>query len=700
MKIKRLPVNEHRKDWVDFTGGLDITSPQIKIPPGYCRASMNFEENILGGYQSLTGYERYNGAASPSSAFFYFLGFSAPGTVAIGDTITGASSGATGVVIAISVTQFILTAVTGTWSAESTVSGSAVVTGPASVGSAVDSDTSNYQFLASQYYRSAISAVGTTGAPCSGPVLGVWYFKGVVYAFRNLVAGGVGMFASSSSGWQYVSLGIEVYYKLGSGAEPLIGSMITQGSNHGVLTQITIEGGTFPAGTATGRMIFASVTGAFTAAAFTAGIAATCVAQSAITLPNQNGRFEFVTDNFYGLSTSNKIYGADGVNRGFEFDGTTFVPINTGMGYTPINTSAPAGGDAPLHVVVHAGYLFYSFFGSVQFSSVGNPYNWTAISGATEIGVSDTVTGFMPQPGNETSPALAIYCRNHTYILYGSSATTWNLVSFNNAAGAIAYGTQKIVGHTYLFDDRGVTNMQTSLIYGNFVEATISQRVKTLLSQKRSLFVDSHIMRDKQQFRLFFSDGSGIYVTLGENINSFMPVQFPDIVTCSVSQEFGSGLANGGGPDVAFFGSQSGYVMQMERGTSFDGQPISAYMNLVFNNEASYRLLKRYRRLSLELIGIGYSEFFTSYDLNYASTDYGQPDVIETDISLAAFAWDSGVTWDSNITWDGAAVTNAPLAIEGDGMNIAVKLQLSSTSFPPVKFSGILIEYSPYRMQR
>ena len=697
MKIKQLPANPHKADWVSFTGGLDITSPQITIPPGYCRLAQNVEEDILGGYLSLTGYERFSGQFSPSSAVFYLLNYtgSAAG-ITVGSTITGSITGSTGYILAITPTQFILTAITGTWSAagnaETLVGFTTTVIEPIGSGEAIDSTNAYYQFLSANYYRSLIGKVG--GSLCSNDtvgVIGVWYYKGLTYAFRNLNAGGVGMFVSSSSGWQQVPLGYEVYYTAGHGTEPSIGNTIVQGGVNGVLTAITIESGTFAAGTAAGRLIFSTISGTFSAGSLSVGstVFATFSSQDAITIPNQSGRFEFVTDNFFGSATTNKMYGVDGKNRGFEFDGTTFVPINTG--------SIP---DTPAHVTIHQGFLIYGIQGSIVISSTGNPYNWQAINGAVEIGLSDICTSLIRQPGNESSPALGVYCRNHTYMLYGNTSTTWNLVNFNDTAGAIAYSGQKIGGHTFVYDDRGVTNLQASLIYGNFQQATISQRVKTFLAQKRNSFTDSHIMRDKQQYRLFFNDGSGVYITLGTDINSFMPTLFPDTVLCSVSLETYSGSVNSGGPDIVFFGAKSGYVMQMEKGTSFDGQPITYFMDLVFNNTKAYRLLKRYRRATLEMIGTGYAEFNTSYDLNYASTDYGQPDYTVNDISLLPVNWDSGISWDSNVTWDGNPLTNISMAIEGDGMNIAYKISSSSAYFFPVKFSGVLLEYSPQRMLR
>lgn len=63
--------------------------------------------------------------------------------------------------------------------------------------------------------------------------------------------------------------------------------------------------------------------------------------QTAITLA-PSGKYSFVIGNLSGSTGTKRIYGADGVSRGFEFDGDILVPIHTGMVT-----------DTPKHVTVH-----------------------------------------------------------------------------------------------------------------------------------------------------------------------------------------------------------------------------------------------------------------------------------------------------------------------------------------------------------
>jgi hypothetical protein len=680
MRKITLPTARAQSEFVMFGGGLDVTTPPAMIPSSFVRNAMNFEEDINGGYVSHKGYERFDGRTSPSSAQFALLAFTDAGTVAVGDTITGATSAATGVVIAITDADFILAKNTGTWEVENTTAGGASVTGPAVLNGASGKTGAQYAALAADVYRADITAV-----PGEDGILGVVYFNSVVYAFRNEAAPatGVGLYKSTTSGWAAVQLGIEVTFTAASGSEPAEGATITQGGVSGELKRLVIESGTFSGGNAAGRLIFASVTaGPFVAGAFTAGITATCGTQSNITIPNQDGRFEFVIANFSGSVNRTRIYGCDGVNKGFEFDGAVFVPINTGLGAI----------DKPTHVVEHQNHLFFSVAGSVQHSAIGDPYNWTTTAGGGEVAVGDPVTGLKSQPGSDTNPALAVYSRNKINMIYGTSAADWQRVLYSDDTGGIPYSIQKI-GQTYALDDRGISSLAASQNFGNFADAIISDRVTSWLKTRRSQVTDSHVSRDKQQYRIFFSDGSAAYWTLRSKKASMMPMYFPDPVVCSWSSE-----TTGGGDEVIFFGSSDGMVYQMEKGTSFDGDNIEAYIELVFNHSKSYRTLKKYRRLTFEMSGEGYAEFNSTYDLNYGSSETAQPDLVASTISLSSAIWDE-FTWDEFV-WDGQSLTNLSMSTPGDGENISIRILSTGNYFDPVKFSGVFIEFSPLRMLR
>jgi hypothetical protein len=684
VKIAALPTAKYSNEYVPFRGGLDLVTPAIEIPPGFVRESVNYEENLFGGYQHLTGYERFDGRASPSNALTFAVPYSNAGTIVPGNTLIGSTSGATAYVIDIDQNAIIVTNVVGNFASGGENANFGVILTDTQ-GGIVDSalGLAQYKALAEAYYRALIGAV-----PGAGAIRGVWYYNNVVYAFRDNVGTGVGMYKSSPTGWQAVSLGFQVAYSAASGTSPIEGATIVQGAVSGVLKRITLESGSFGAGTAAGRLIFASITGgSFSAGVFTSGITATCNGQTTISLPNKGGRFEFVNANFSGALGTYRMYGADGVNPAFEFDGTTFVPIETPLDITR----------KPSHVAAHQNQLFLAYGSSLLNSNLGDPYNF-ATANTAEIAVSETITGFMTQPGNDNTPALAVYCRNHTYMLYGKTGADFQLVEFNDQAGALPFTIQKI-NTTLVFDDRGVTSLQTAQEFGNFLESALSNRVKNLLNSKRSRVVDSHISRDKQQYRLFFNDGSGMYFLLTSQNFSMMSVNFPNPVLCSVSAEELTSDVLGGGNELIFFGSDNGFVYQMERGTSFDSADITANLSFVFNNLKSYRALKRFRHITLESQVNGFAAFELGYSLSYGSEEVSQPDNTAIESAYKPVFWDN-FTWDA-FTWDGVnSLQTIHVPITGNGQNLAVKIQSSSAINTAFLLNGYFLEYSLLRMLR
>jgi hypothetical protein len=596
----------------------------------------------------------------------------AQGTVSVAGTVTTA-------------TTLVITKITGTFAAGSIKVGATTVgtcTGAQVInGASTALLRAQYTNLAADVYRALIAAV-----PGSGSILGVWMYNDVVYAFRNAADGlTAAMYKSTTSGWSLVALGRELSYISGGGAySPAVGDTITGETSAAtaIITAITVQSGTLAGGDATGRIIFASQTGTFQAETIKVGanlnVANIAGNSTAITFAVPGGRFEFGNYNF----GTTKMYGVDGKNRGFEFDGTTFVPIATGM------TT-----DTPTFLREHKNHLFYAFSGSAQHSGIGTPYTWTIVSGASELAMGDTITGFQRQVGSQTTATLVIFTRNGMKMLYGTSSSSWVLVSYKEEAGAYPYTTQQI-GLTLMLDDRGVTSLETSQNYGNFMDSTLTKHIQTWINARRSISIASCVVRDKNQYRLFFTDGSALYITMdnGKPVG-MMPILLTNIPTCICS------LENNSGNERIYFGDSSGYVYQMDAGTSFDGSDIEFYMDFAYNNFGSPRVLKSFKSAVLEVAGDGYGEFGFGSSLGYASTEISQPSTQTTALSLTAPSWDVNFTWDVSV-WDGVSLLPSYFSMQGDSENISIKILGSSDYYSPLRFSGVLVNYVVRRAMR
>jgi hypothetical protein len=94
-------VTEVKTSYFPLGGGLDIATPTLSMPPGRALALVNFEPWFNGGYRRIDGFERYDGRPSPHEQTFIGFDVSSVEDVVVGNTITGGTSAATGVVIGV-----------------------------------------------------------------------------------------------------------------------------------------------------------------------------------------------------------------------------------------------------------------------------------------------------------------------------------------------------------------------------------------------------------------------------------------------------------------------------------------------------------------------------------------------------------------------------------------------------------------------
>lgn len=666
-------------DLIRLGGGLDQVTPTLSLPPGVVRRAANFECSITGGYTRIAGYERFDGRPSPSAANYNILVCNLTGTVAVGDTIAGLSSGATGRVIARVDSNVVITRETGTFVSGEGITVSAINVGSITTVQGVSADgltDAQYQNLAADNYRADIQVV-----PGSGSILGVAYYNGTVYAWRNNAGGTAAvMHRSSSSGWVAIPLGFQLMFDAGKHPGIADGNTVVGNVSGatGVVSRVVLESGTFASNGAAGRLIFASITGTFQNNE-QLRVGGTHVAdangtQAAITLA-PGGRYDTTIANFGGGVANYKLYGVSGTNSAFEFDGTTYVPIKTGMTV-----------DTPSHICFHKQHLFLSFGASVQFSALGLPYQWTPLLGAGEIAMNAEVTNMLVLPGDQSSGALGVYTRNDTSVLYGTSSSNFSLSQFNSGTGAYAF-TAQTMDQAYVLDDRGVMSLGTSLNFGNFLPASLSMNIPKFIQQHRELSVGSTVNRDKGQYRVFFADGSALYMTvLNGKVLGSMPMQFAHNVNCCIDSE----APNGG--TVQFFGSTNGFVYEMDKGTSFDGNPIAANMNLVYNSTRSPRILKRYRKAAVELTGDSYAEIQFGYDLAYRSIALSQADDRTYQNDLRSSYWDEMV-WD-NFVWDGSDISPSEIEITGTAENMAIRISSNSDLLQSFTVNNIIVHYT------
>lgn len=694
MAKKRNPISKNRnfdtKFW-RFGGGLDLVTPPMMVDPGSLLGSVNYEIGIEGGYTRIQGFERFSGKPKPSTASYWIIDFDAGDTeVSEDDTVTGGTSGATGVALIDGVLEsgtyggsdaegyLALTDVTGEFQDNEELKVSAAkVADSASGALEKNADTTaldaTYLQDAIETRRTAISTV-----PGSGNILGVWEYSGVVYGFRNNAGGTAAvMYKSSAAGWVACDLGFTLDFDAGTAAFVVDEVLTGAGGASGTVKKVVIESGSYAGNDAAGYIVLYSETGTFVNDEALTGNASGAATADGIGLTNSfaaGGRFEFRNFNFTGHTADRKMYGVDGVNKAFEWDGSVFTWLPTGM------TT-----DTPTHLATHLSYLFLSFTGgSLQHSGVGDPTLWSIITGAAEIGIGDEITVLQHLPGR----VLGVWARNSTHLLYGTSVDDWDLREHSDSSGAIAWSLQRMAEPIY-YDDTGITKLSNVAAYGDFQDNVISTLVDPLVDAQKTKVTASMRVRDKNQYRVFFSDSAGLFVTMRKRkLAGFMPVDLGMVVYAACSSEDSSGN------EVLYFGSSDGYVYQMDSGTSLDGNVVNAFLRMQYNHFGSPRIRKRFRRAILEINQdtAPNTNLQFAYDLSFSDPDI--PTAIPTDVTVAA----GGGFWDvdnwNEFVWSAQAVGTLIAHLDGTGENLSLLINSAATYEDPHSIYGATVHFS------
>lgn len=673
-----------------MTGGVDLISPPGQAKPGSCRFALNYEADFGGGYSRIGGFERYDGRPSPSNAQYAILeaeeGFTGIG---LGALVVGSTSGAEGLIVWISpdlkriALSKLLAGFTFTEEVV-TIAASPVGTvtnASPSIDGFVDNDIA---YAAAELYRADIQQV-----PGHGVIRGVALLKNRVYAWRDDLPGPIpttqSIYRATATGWELVNLGYRVPFNLGTTIY-VDGNSLVQGAVAATILRVVVLDGDWTTGDAEGYFIISTPAGG----SFAAG-AATGTGACTLTGPEQAqtlvaggayGRVVTVVHNFTGLATTQRLYGCDGVNPEFEFDGDVYVPIVTGMGSRRAS-----------QVFVHKQHLFYAYEASLQHSAVANPLSWSAVLGAAELTTGDTITNLINVSGSEENAALMVTCRDSVWVLYGTSAADWKFVRVSEEAGAQAYSGLAF-GSPIAFDRDGFNRYSPTQSFGNFSYESASRQIDPLV--RNSTVQAAVLVKNKSRYRCFFSDGLVLTGTpVKEGVMAWMPCDYDRPMNVVVAGEIG-------GQQRIFMGDMQGWVLEADVGRSFDGQPITAGMRLVSDNQRSPVMIKQYRNTELQ------TEAGSAFALALGA-EFSDSAAAEANVTPAAMAdfkrqYGAGLFWDFNAWdrsyWDGAQANLVRYPTRGFGRSISLLVSSESDREMPHSLKTTTLIYTPRRLAR
>jgi len=690
------------RDYFALTGGLNSEATPLQLKPGELIGGVNYECNSLGGYRRFKGYERFDGHTAPSAAPYYLISFGSgvPASYPVpGNTVTGATSAATGIVLLAPVLDgtglagtLVMARVSGTFVSGENLSVGASVFGAST--SAVSSNSAPTDIQDTTYFLAASADARTliNAVPGSGPIRGVVEYNGIAYAFRdNVGATAIGMYKETAAGWTQVPAFPILYFAAGL-------SLINEGdtitgvtsTNTAIVRRVVLQSGVWGS-TAAGFLVLASGSPAFVNAE-TIQVGATNCATTVGTavaptiLPR--GTFEFRVHNFYGNTKTTRLCMVDGKNCAYEYqDSPEFLcPILTG---TPV--------DVPIHLAAHRGRLWLAFQGgSIQPSSVNDPAVYSALTGAAELSIGEEVTGFL----EEQNPSQNTYYSTATLFIMGAVSThtltgdgpNWILGPFATEVGSNPFTIQRL-GQGIFLNARGFSSLLAAQSYGNFKMSSFSNKIDSLMTEIRARAVCSSVSKERSLYRLFMNDGR--FVSIGFRDNKVIGMTLCDLsqaMSCAWSGQRTDGT------EFLLAGGTNGYVYRLDSGNNIDGAQIVAFLRMPFNFSRSPTRQKRYRRAAFDVKAEGNCTLQFAPEYSFAAANVGSDPPRTLALVGGGGFWDVS-NWD-HFKWDTAASANPSIKLEGSGTNIGFLVAHLSTNEPPHTIQGISLQWSIRRLDR
>lgn len=345
--------------------------------------------------------------------------------------------------------------------------------------------------------------------------------------------------------------------------------------------------------------------------------------------------------------------------------------------------AAPSGARM---IALHQNHLFLGFrAGSLQFSNIGDPAGWDAATGgAGEIGVGQRLTGIVRGVGG----VLHVLCRDSIQTLRFTSAADSVLEVTVPGAGARSYSGQSLM-MPYFVSERGITTLEATQHYGDFSPLLPGRVVEPLFvgGGLADRVTTSSISRTKAQYRVWFNNGTGLYMSA----NGITQVQYPDQVVVAHSGELSSG------EESLLFGDDQGKVYRLDHGNDFNGTPIRAFLTLAFTDLKAPSTRKRFRRAFWDIRAGSDARIWVQPDFDYGDNQTGRPRRDPINFMLGGGLWGSA-NWDE-FNWSVPALGQEALDVSGTGTAINFAI-FSESSSPPHELLGYDLHFDVRRNRR
>jgi hypothetical protein len=297
----------------------------------------------------------------------------------------------------------------------------------------------------------------------------------------------------------------------------------------GILTVYDLN---IPTEVGSGLQIRSDPAGAGTLYALTASAASRVYMPSSKDLVRNEARYEWLIANFTRSVVFEQLLGVSGCGPAFSFDGKYFIRIRTGLSKAL---------DRPRHLAEHNFQLALGYsFGDVAFSDLGYAESFSAVfdgsspaslnpdfaGGSTTVSLADPVYGMLRLP----EQSMAVFCDNSIRRISGAGGV-FTEQTVRAGHGIIEYTARNVNGMVVFTDSLGVMRLRPTDLFGQLLPQYVSAPVAEIVSESEASSLSgprpkplfAMPFNNKNQYRLYFNDGSYLAMTM---VGSEMEPQF------------------------------------------------------------------------------------------------------------------------------------------------------------------------------
>lgn len=331
---------------------------------------------------------------------------------------------------------------------------------------------------------------------------------------------------------------------------------------------------------------------------------------------------------------------------------------------------------------------------TVYFSKTNDDRDFSG-TGAGSVTISDRINGIKSFRGS-----LFIFCENTIHRLDDINGTP-SVVQITNNVGCLSgYSIQEIGGDLLFLAPDGIRTIAATQRIGDVELGSVSRQIQSIISdlstQINTYTISSVVLRNKSQYRLFYSiAGSNIQTARGV-IGTFTPNGFEWSETQGIQAASVNAGFDDDGVDKAYHGDNLGYIYNHDTGYSFiqneELKNIEATYqtpNLDFGDAGTLKTI-HYVKISMSPEGSTQPTLRVRY--NYEDTTIPQPpDYVLDQVQTPAVFGDSefGVAF-----FGGTLDPMVRQAVQGSGFASSFKI-FSEDQLPPYAINGLYIDYMP-----